>query len=222
MKKESKKIKKQGFFSSLQGRIAIPPRQGRLDSLLILFSVALFSGTALWPREWFHWLLIPLLPVLTFGWVNRSAYVTHAALIGFVFIAIFGVPQIFASWPLPIVLILIASGLLVAVVPWLRSSLGWMKWGVPDKFTWRLTAVFTVIGVLGVTAWRYLAHPDLGPYKPLVPHGFTLWLLPIGIVLYAALNAFYEEVVWRRVFMQSLEAVLGPVRLVLLTPAAGF
>ena len=214
--------KKQPFLPPLRGRLTSPPRQGALGSFLILLVVTLFSAQPYIPSQWLPWLFSFLVLVLAVAWSRRLAYGVHAAWLVLVCILVFQFSRLYGFWPLPILLILAAYGLPVAAVPWLRGSLGWVKWGKPDAFTWVLTAVFAVLSALGVTAWRFLAHPDLSSFRQFVPAGVPLWLLPLGIVLYAALNAFYEEVLWRGVLMQSLEAAVGPGLSVVLLQAAGF
>lgn len=224
LKSTSMKTKRQkpGFLPALRGRLTPPPRQGRLDSVLILLLTVLISAEPYYPYRWLPWLFVPLIPALAVGWARRSVYVAHAAWIILVFFLVGQFPRLYGYWPLPILLILAAYGLPVMAVPRLRAGLGWVKWGQPDALTWGLTAVFAALSALGVTAWRFLAHPDLAAFRQFVPAGVPHWLLPIGIVLYAALNALYEEVIWRGVLMQSLEAAAGPGTGVVLLQAAGF
>lgn len=211
-----------GFWEALRGSIAPPAREGRLNSLLILLAVALLSAGPYYSSRWFLGVLGLLVLTLAVGWARGSAYVVHAVWIVLVFFLVLLFPRLTHFWPLPILVILACYGLPVAALPRLRASVGWLKWGKLDGLTWGMTLAFAALSALGVTAWRFLAHPDLAPFRAFVPAGVPHWLLPLGIMLYAALNALYEEVIWRGVLMQSLEAAVGPGWGVVLIQAVGF
>jgi membrane protease YdiL (CAAX protease family) len=205
-----------------KGKISAPPRQGPLNAALILLIVVLPAAASPLPPGLTPWLLVPLVSALVLGWPRRSPYVVHTgSLVGVLFL-IHLFPKLYQYWPLPLFLILGLYGLVVWGIPWLRSASSWRKWGVPDRSTWILTVLFALAAAGGVTAWRFLAHPDLNRFRAFVPADVPLWLLPLGIVIYAFLNAAYEEIVWRGVLMESLEAAFGRGMTSLFLQAAGF
>jgi membrane protease YdiL (CAAX protease family) len=55
-----------------------------------------------------------------------------------------------------------------------------------------------------------------------LPRGQLIALLPVGIVVFAAQNAVFEEVIWRGAVMQSLESAFGRGAFVCVLQAAGF
>lgn len=91
--------------------------------------------------------------------------------------------------------------------PALRPSRAWRSVGrVP--LVW--TGIVAGLTPVALSTWVVLFRPDLGDvveqYVPSVP----LFLLVIGAVIFAFLNAGLEEVIWRGVMQDRLEAVFGP------------
>lgn len=75
---------------------------------------------------------------------------------------------------------------------------------VPVLFT--LLAGFITPGAL--LGWVYFLEPDLSDLTAMIPHQ-PLWLLAVGGVVFAVVNATFEEWVWRGVFQPALHAEFG-------------
>src|SRR6185503_16362468 len=89
-----------------------------------------------------------------------------------------------------------------------------------------LIAAFIGASASALLVWRYATTTDLSRFRSFVPTGIPPWMLPIGlpigIALFAMLNAAFEEILWRGVLMHSLEAAVGRGRIAWLLQGVGF
>lgn len=180
--------------ASLLGFGAIPfvPAAGRLATLsthgglLALLLVTL--ATALWLRNW---------------------EAIHVALLSSLYLGVYCLPALGALWPLPLLLILASYGTVLACVPRARRTVRFWHRGRLDRATLAWMVAFTAVAAAALVLWRYTANADLTSYRRFVPSGIPAWAIFAGIVPFAVLNAFFEELIWRGVFWQACEAAFG-------------
>ncbi|MEZ4451420.1 MAG: CPBP family intramembrane glutamic endopeptidase [Nannocystaceae bacterium] len=79
----------------------------------------------------------------------------------------------------------------------------------------------SLAAAIALITWRYTADVDVPRYRAFIPAGLPPWIILVGIVPFAALNAAFEEYVWRGVLWEAIERVSGP-RLALALTALSF
>ena len=113
--------------------------------------------------------------------------------------------------------------LLLPLLP-LRVTLSWLQKGTLDKTTWLLLILTGLLSSLALIIWAVWSD-NLGAGLQMV-QGFSAyptWLiLSICIPLFALVNAFAEEVVYRGVLQEALLQIFQVKEWVLLLQAAAF
>jgi membrane protease YdiL (CAAX protease family) len=186
--------------------IEAPARAGLIERALVLFVLTVYAGGGLLPTQAAWWLVGALGAATAMAFAVRGWFAAHAALFTFLDYAISRTP---VPWPLSLVVVLVAYGALVATVPSLRSSCGWFRRGGIDRRLWMMIAAYIVVSATALVVWRYTTSEDVGAFRRFVPAGVPRWSIWPGIVLFAMLNATFEEAIWRGAVFQSLEATVG-------------
>jgi membrane protease YdiL (CAAX protease family) len=199
--------------------IEAPVRAGRVERALALFVVAVYAGGALLPSAAEWWLVGVLGAATAIAFAARAWSASHAALLTFLHYAVFQTP---IAWPLSLVVVLVAYGVLVGTVPPLRASCGWLRRGVINGRLWAMIAAYVAVSATALVVWRYTTSEDVGAYRSFIPPGLPRSLLWPGIVLVAMLNASFEEAIWRGAIFQSLEATVGRGWVALALQGIGF
>jgi membrane protease YdiL (CAAX protease family) len=191
----------------LVGTIEAPPRANALGSAAILIIVAAIATLGPLREVASGWIIAASALGTLLALAARSAYGVHAGLLTLIYL---GVMSALAPWwPFPLVVILGLYAVVVRSSTWLRASSGWLRRGQLDRTTWLLTAAFVSASAIALVIWRFRTNADLTSFRQYVPD-VPLWTIPIGILLFAALNAAFEETIWRGVLMHALGAALGP------------
>jgi membrane protease YdiL (CAAX protease family) len=181
-----------------------PARAGLLERALALFVLLVYSSGALLPAT--AGLVVALGLATAVAFAARAWTAAHAALVCFLHYTVFRTP---ISWPLSLAVVLVAYGALVATLPPLRASCLWLRRGAIDRRTWAMIAAFVVASATALVVWRYTTSEDVRAFRVFVPAGVPTWSIWPGIVLFAMLNASFEETIWRGAIFQSLEATFG-------------
>ena len=108
----------------------------------------------------------------------------------------------------------------VLFVPPIRRETTWLKWGA---VTPRLVAGSLVVVALSSAAlvgWYRLMQPDIASFTRFIPQ-WPLYLVLLGGLGFALLNATVEEVIFRGIVWDGVAALI-PVPWVLLTVQAAF
>lgn len=134
--------------------------------------------------------------------------VRHAILILALLLIVPAIPAL-ARWPWGLLFPVGTYAAIVVAVRPLRESLDWLRVGKLDRNTWRVTAMFALISVAGLTVWYLIFRPDLSAFTHLIPSGPPLTLLMAGLV-FASVNAVMEEVICRGIWMEALTVSYGP------------
>lgn len=184
-----------------------PERISTPGSALVVVLISLFTLAFHLPSADI-WLLaaIALLTAAAVG--LREAPAIHSGLLGLLVLIVAVWPVMRNLWPLSV---LLAIGLYAAVVrrtPLLSTSSGWVRRGRPTRGDLALSVILGGLTFLGVLVWIRLARPDLSDQVAAVPDT-SIWIVVVTGVLFAVVNSFVEEVIYRGVFMYALEAALG-------------
>jgi membrane protease YdiL (CAAX protease family) len=182
-----------------------PERTSAIGSILVVVLISLFTSVFHFP-DLVIWLVVAF-AVLTFAAaLLRQAPAIHSGLLGLLIITVFNTPAQ-GVWPLSG---LVAVGVYAAVVRYtklLRTSSGWARPGRPARVDLLLSVVLGLLTFAVVMAWVWLVKPDLSGHAAGIPE--ALWLTIVVGLVFAVVNSFVEEVIYRGVFMYALEASLG-------------
>jgi membrane protease YdiL (CAAX protease family) len=120
-------------------------------------------------------------------------------------------PQFFAAllvWPLYLLVPLLGYALTVACVAPLRRSVNWLRLG---RGGWDVAAATVVIIVLASTAlvlWYVLYKPELSRITEVLRNRSYTFLILIGVV-FSIFNALLEEILFRGILYEALDAEYG-------------
>ncbi len=153
-------------------------------------------------------------------WI-RDAQAASLALLGTLITLFLWVPSLLRLWPLPLILAVACHGVLVRVIPPLRSSISWFRMGRINRNILLLMAGTILVSSVVLFLWHHLSHPDVSDLQSRIPW-VPLWMLPFLAIGFSLANAAAEEVVYRGVMYASLERLLGSGWVVILIQAIAF
>jgi membrane protease YdiL (CAAX protease family) len=131
----------------------------------------------------------------------------HGALLLVLFALPIFVPGL-GYWPLYAVVPLALYAVIVWTCPPLRHSVGWLRRGRLDGDILAAGAGIAVVSSVALMLWFVLLKPDVRALTAMIP-AWPLWaLVPLGMV-FAAVNALLEEVIWRGILFDAFVAQLG-------------
>jgi membrane protease YdiL (CAAX protease family) len=149
---------------------------------------------------------------------NADWRTVHGGLLALLFVPAALLPPL-ARWPLYLLVPVLVYAALVLVIPSLRRSVHWLKLG-----RWDRTATLAIVGIVLVSSaalvlYQALVRPDLAALADQLPAGSLGGLIAFG-ALFAVLNAVLEEVIFRGVLYDALEAQYGPATAIVVTGLA--
>jgi membrane protease YdiL (CAAX protease family) len=175
-------------------------------SILLVVATLAASGPAFglfWP-----WLAIPALFGMVLGLVSKNPVALHVALMAGLTVAAQRLPSFGECWALPFAIALVVYAAIVYSIPWLRKNADWFRRGRIERVDVALIIGFSIIAGISLIIWRFTTDTDLTRYRGYVPD-VPIWLMPIGIVVTAMINAAFEEALWRGVIQHGLHEVFG-------------
>jgi len=125
-----------------------------------------------------------------------------------VLIIALGLVPVLRAWPWLWLASIAAYFLLVAVVPLLRASFRPWRFGRVSTFSIAATLVIAVGSCAVLVIFHVSNRYALGVLPMLVPHRMLGSVFIAGVVV-SVLNALFEEVVFRGVFFDAIEAPCG-------------
>ena len=145
-------------------------------------------------------------------WKALHGIFCFAFLVGATFVPVFRI------WPWLWIAPLSAYFLLVALLSPLRRTFSGWSFGQVTR-----PAVLAAIGIAIVSCTALLLferwqHPDMHAYAAALPDLHGTGLIIAGII-FAILNAFLEELLFRGIFFDAIESQTGPVMAVIITAA---
>jgi membrane protease YdiL (CAAX protease family) len=181
-----------------------PPRGLRFSALAA--AVVLGAGPVL-GLPWSALLGGSLLPVVATAHLRSDVAVRNAALVASLVALTLLLPKGGWGWPAPALILL-----LVAAIPSLRGAGGpaaWLQLGTLGAREIALAGAIALFSGGALAAWFVAARPELAD----LTHG--LRGVPLAVVIgggtiWAALNAFGEESIYRGALGAGLDAAFGP------------
>ncbi len=141
----------------------------------------------------------------------------HVAGVATIDLGVHCLPGVGGTWPLTLVIVLaLYAGLLGAFGP-LRRRVDWFVRGRIDRVSVLLAVSFTVLAAIALVLWRFTSGADMTRYRAFVPTDIaTPWVF-LGLIPFAALNAAFEEILWRGALWRELERPWGRAAALVIT-----
>jgi len=198
-----------------------PPRSTPAGAAVSCAMVILMSAVVMAPHGSSPWATATGALLAAAAFATRAMPAFHLSLFGFFWLVLPLLHPIFRAWPVNLAAPLAAYGLLVAALPSLRRTFGWLRRGRlgPDILT--AVAVIAVISGAALVCWYLAVRPEPGQVlrnMPLMP----VWLYPFAGIAFALGNAALEESVFRGIVMDALDSAFGPGRTSIALQAAPF
>lgn len=207
--------------------ILFPTRCGPSGATVILITVALYAGFSIV----LHFLGGPETEVklyqgsyallLVLALIFRNPMAVHVTLFTFLNMVWFWTNIWPSFWPFFPLIPLVFYAAIVAVIPSLRKTIGWLRLG---KFGWSegwLIFLTVIISSSALLLWFFLLKPDLSRFLNAFPSWNPVLLAPIGLG-FALVNATIEESIYRGILMQVLDVALGAGNLSVMLQALTF
>jgi membrane protease YdiL (CAAX protease family) len=137
---------------------------------------------------------------------------------GLILLILMAVPAIHPAlnrWPFAQAIPALGYAGLLMFLPGFRKSAQWLRVGKLNSHAIIASAVVSVISATALVTWALASHPDFHRFAERIPVGGLLSTI-LGGLVFAVLNATMEEVAWRGVILDALEARAGMVVAVLL------
>lgn len=211
-------MKSQSRATSL---IVNPPRTSVSGTVVILLAIAAMSiGTAV-PGVPNIYKVAVLGLLMTAAIVIKAAAAIHIVMFALLLFILPHLGRPFRMWPFLLLAPILAYAIIVACVPYLRKSCGWLRKGRVDKLVLQLVAATIVISAGALVAWIIIIKPDIGHHLAQMPE-IPIWSYPFAGAGFAVLNAAMEEIVFRGIIMDTLDSALGATSFSLFLQAVPF
>ena len=115
-----------------------------------------------------------------------------------------------AGWPWHILIPLLGYALVVCIVGPMRRSVKWLHFGRLDWRVLGVTAAIVLVSSAALVLYYLLFRPDLSHLSEHFPAATGLSLFLVG-ALFSVVNALMEELAFRGIVMDALEAQLQPM-----------
>jgi membrane protease YdiL (CAAX protease family) len=114
-------------------------------------------------------------------------------------------------WQVAMLLALLVYGLVARGVRALTPR-GWWAWG---SVPWWPTALCAAVTPIALVSWVLWLTPDIEDLLRAIP-AVSLPILLVGTALFVLVNATGEELIWRGLFQDRLQALFGPLAAILI------
>ncbi|OGW49570.1 MAG: hypothetical protein A2078_10070 [Nitrospirae bacterium GWC2_57_9] len=140
--------------------------------------------------------------------LGRQIHAFLPAFLAFLITALPLLHPVFSRWPWRLLVPVLFSLAMVLSVPRLRPSLLWMRPGRIDRDSLLIAIVIACGSAVALVLWQRLTLPDLAMHLRSFP-AMPLWLFPLAGLGFSLGNAAVEEFVFRGVYLQAFDSVLG-------------
>lgn len=120
------------------------------------------------------------------------------------------------GWPLNFVL---GTAVALAIVRWRPELAPSSTWRARGRLSLPWLGAFIAATAVGLWGWRLLLQPDLSAARALLPDVATPLIL-LGALVFATLNATFEELLFRGWLLDRLHALFSPTTAVILQGVA--
>jgi len=192
----------------------------RLDALLVITTTLLVTMVPLLPPNAGTVAAGAIALLAVVAWLNRcrAAAPLSAVYVVCLAVALFGVPYS----QLVLGLGLVSYAAVVRMVPWLRGTATWARWGSFASDVRLLCAAAVLIAGAALLTWYFLLHPNLDDIVNSFVPDLPLGLLIAGGLIFSMINAAVEEGAYRGVVLHALDTSLGPGLVALVLQAVAF
>ena len=193
---------------------------GQARILLILLITGLSMTHVLTGHPWGNWVFCAAVLILPLSIRSGSIYTVHFN----VFLLLYLLKDLYPHlpyYPFNGLTHLVLYAYVVAMIPALRGTVGWLCMGKMTAKIWFTMATVIILGAPILVVWVREISPDLSRYASLVPNAPISVLLLYGVA-FAAFNAAIEEIIWRGVMMEALDSAFGAGYCSLIIQAASF
>lgn len=190
------------------GRIPVPSRLSRFDASLVLLAVAILTGFP-FARVLGPWEALLLLVLAAVGWRRGARPLLDLGAFGALLVGSASVDRLMQLWPLPPCIAI--AGLLLLVRPATREGGAppFLRRGVLTRQTHLLIVGSALVAGIALLAWFALVQPDYSAVRTVLFPPLSTPVLFLGVVLFSALNGALEELAYRGILLDALDASLG-------------
>jgi uncharacterized protein len=201
-------------------RHSVIHRLRKLDALLVVGVTLLCTAAPLVPLNAAIGAAIGTAVLAALAWYNRCRAATPFSTFCVICLGLIFCGVRYFS-------VILALGLLgyagvVRIVPWLRGTATWARWGSFDAAVCLFSLAAWLLAAVALVSWYLLLHPNIADivkaYVPTLPVG----LLIVAGVIFSMVNAAVEEGAYRGVILHALDRSLGPGFAALLLQACAF
>ncbi len=203
-------------------KIISPPQRATLGGAAAICAViALLSFIMVMPHRIGFWTVATVAILALCAVVSRSGQAVHLSLFALLWIALPFTVSVFRPWPFGLLIPIAAYGILVAAVPPLRRSFGWLRRGRWGADVLRLVLATVVVSGVALVVWYGAVLPDVRQSLKYLPH-MPIWIFPLAGLGFAMRNAALEEAIFRGIIMDALDSAFGPGNTAIALQAASF
>jgi CAAX protease family protein len=199
--------------------ISTPARLARPEASLVLLIAALFATFPLLPRPGLIALAVALALLALVRRNLRERFAQLAVLCCLTVTAVAAVGM--TLWPLPLVLSTASYLVLLRTLP-MGARPDWLRRGHFTRDVRVSIGAAILVSSAALVLWFLALRPDYSALGATLFPRLPVWMLAIGIVLFAIVNAAFEEFIYRGALLQALDAALGVGPLPLLLQAGAF
>jgi Type II CAAX prenyl endopeptidase Rce1-like len=208
------------YMLATNGLIQPPPRSGPFGVAIIIIDVFLLTISS-FQLTISAWTAITSLALIAAALFVRNFQSLHLSIFtGSLIVAPYLNPSL-RSWPFFLLIPVLCYGIIVLMVPGLRTSALWIRRGAPDKTAIIATSIISITAGISLVLWYVILKPDVTVQLHKVPD-MPLWLYPVAGIAFAAGNAAVEEFAYRGIIMQALDSAAGPGVISLFVQACSF
>jgi membrane protease YdiL (CAAX protease family) len=214
-------VRPQNFFTvSILQRQSVIHSPQKLDALLVVGVTLLCTAAPLIPTNAAITAASGIVVLAALAWYRRCR--AAAPLSTFCVICLGLIFSGVRYFPVILALGLLGYAVVVRIVPWLRGTATWIRWGSFDAAVCLLSVAAWLLAAVALVIWYLLMHPNIADivktYVPALPVG----LLIVAGVIFSMVNAAVEEGAYRGVVLHALDRSLGPGFAALLLQACAF
>lgn len=208
-------------FISASGMISPPQRATSGGAVCICAVIALLSTVMVMPHRIGLWIVATQAILTLCAVVSHSGQAVHFSLFGLLWVALPFLFSVFQPWPFGLLIPIVAYGILVAAVPSLRRSFGWLRRGGLGADILLLVLATVVVSGVALVVWYGAVRPDVRQNLKYLPQ-MPVWMFPLAGLAFAMGNAALEEAIFRGIMLDALDSAFGPGNTAVVLQAASF